>query len=212
MIDVTVAMHRNMVVWPGDPPFSEEFISDLAEGAHAAVRRLSFSTHTGTHLDAPSHFIHEGGGVDSVPLSSLMGPVTVIDTGNVESITGKDLERWMPQAVPSRILFKTRNSDRQIIDQPIFIEDFVALEESAAHWLIEHHVTTVGIDYFSIEPFHNPGYPVHHILLKNATAVIEGLRLIGVEPGVYRLVALPLRVQGLDGSPMRVILENFVKE
>lgn len=205
-------MHSNMVVWPGDPPFSEEFLSAMAAGAHATVRRLSLSTHTGTHLDAPCHFVPGGEGVDAVPLSYLIGPITVIDTGGVDSITADDLQRLMPSEVPQRIFLKTRNSHRRVIDQPIFVEDFVALDASAALWLTQQNVCTVGIDYYSIEPFHHPENPVHHILLENHVAVIEGVRLIGVDPGVYRLMALPLKLAGMDGSPMRVILENLSKE
>lgn len=213
MIDVTVAMHHDMVVWPGDPPFSEVFISAIAEGGQATVRQITLSTHTGTHLDAPSHFLGEGSGVDAVPLTHLIGAVTVIDTGSLNGITHNDLKQLIPgKEVPSRILFKTQNSHRKIIDELEFHEDFVALDASAAHWLTQHQVTTVGIDYYSIEPFHNPGNPVHQVLLQHGVAILEGIRLIDVEPGRYRLVALPLNLQGLDGSPMRVILENWSEE
>ncbi len=213
MIDVTVAMHHDMVVWPGDPPFSEAFISAIAEGAQATVRQITLSTHTGTHLDAPSHFLGEGSGVDRVPLSQLIGAATVIDTGVVGCITQSDLKHLIPgPEIPSRILFKTGNSHRRIIDEPQFREDFVALDASAAAWLTERHVTTVGIDYYSIEPFHNPGNPVHQVLLQHGVAILEGLRLIDVEPGPYRLVALPLKLRGMDGSPLRVVLENLSEE
>ena len=213
MIDVTVAMHCDMVVWPGDPPFSEAFITAIAEGAQTTVRQITLSTHSGTHLDAPSHFLGAGVGVDGVPLSHLIGRVTVVETGSLDRITHSDLKRLIPgPEIPSRILFKTRNSQRRIIDEPQFTEDFVALDASAAAWLTHHHVTTVGIDYYSIEPVHNPGNPVHHVLLEHGIAVIEGLRLIDVEPGPYRLVALPLKLRGMDGSPMRVVLENFSEE
>lgn len=205
-------MHRGMVVWPGDPPFSDELWNDLGEGFEATMRRLSLSTHTGTHLDAPSHVIAEGGGVDSVPLSYLVGPVAVVDTGHVRCITQEDLERLLPDEVPPRILFKTRNSHRRLIDEPCFIEDFVALDPSAAQWLVNHGIKVVGIDYYSVDVFHSSGYPAHCILLQSGVAVIEAVRLVDVKPGVYRLIALPLKLLGMDGSPLRVILENLEKD
>lgn len=208
--DVSVPIMESMVVWPGDPQPVIELISNRDQGAVANVRRISMSTHSGTHVDAPDHFVEGGASVDQIALKRLVGPCQVLAVEDVNVITAKDLAAVWPKANPRRILLKTKNSQRQLIRDKVFHRDFVALSADGAEFLVAQEVLTVGIDYYSIEPFETPGHPTHMTLLSRDVLVIEGVDLSTVKPGSYRLSCLPLRIVGADGSPARVLLEESV--
>lgn len=166
---------------------------------------LTVGTHTGTHVDAPAHFMADGATVDQAPLNSLVGPCRVLDLGSVaEIITVANLEPFDVQP-GERLLLKTKNSNRAI-DQD-FDQNFVYLGAEAATWLAEKQVLAVGIDYLGIERS-QPGHETHLALLRHNIVIIEGLRLAQVAPGAYTLVCLPLLTIGLDGAPARAILMN----
>ena len=164
---------------------------------------LTLGSHTGTHVDAPAHFMADGSTVDQTPLNSLVGPCRVLDLGSVaEVITVANLEPFDVQS-GERLLLKTRNSNRAP-DQE-FDQNFVYFGAEAAAWLAEKQVLAVGIDYLGIER-NQPGHETHLALLRNNIAIIEGLRFAQVTPGAYTLVCLPLLAVGLDGAPARAIL------
>ncbi len=210
--DVSVAIRPGMVVWPGDPAPTIVALSERSKGAAANVSHLTLSTHTGTHVDAPDHFVEGGRTVDQVALERMMGPCHVLRIASElgQPIQADDLARVWPQSGAVRVLLKTANSQHRLIHQPAFRTDFVALSEGAARYLIEQGVMTVGIDYYSIEPFQTPGHPTHGVLLSQDVLVIEGLDLTAVAPGAYRLACLPLRLVASDGAPVRVLLEDGV--
>lgn len=200
-IDVSIPMDGGMTVWPGDPPFTMRAQNRIADGAHCNTSSVHFSTHTGTHVDAPWHFEESGKTLDQVDTSVFFGDALLIDIPGVRQITGDDLPS---EKLPPRVLIKTRNS-LWPFDDP-FHQDFTALEPSAAERLVADGVRLVGVDYLSVAPFRQPGGTTHHRLLENGILVVEGLRLGRFAPGTYAFVALPLALVGADGAPCRAFI------
>lgn len=206
-MDVSVPLHTGMVHWPDNPPVVIDYQLDMARGDDCTVSRLSFGAHTGTHIDAPAHFIAGGMGIDHMPLTATMGRARVVAIEHPIAITVEELRRHavMPG---ERLLFKTRNSPRcwQADD---FVEDFVYIAQDAARYLAERKVLSVGVDYLSVGGFLRDGPETHRALLEAGIWIIEGLNLSGVEPGDYELICLPLRLQDADGAPARAILRRI---
>ena len=198
--DVSIPMRPGMTVWPGDPAFSFEPGGRIAEGASCNTSLVSFSTHTGTHCDAPWHFEDDGKRLHEVDPQRFFGEALLIEIPDVDIITAEDLPEGK---LPPRVLFKTKNSVYPM-DAP-FKEDFVTLDASAAERLVEDGVRLVGIDYLSIAPRGQSG-PTHHVLLQNEVFVVEGLRLEGLAPGPCQFVVLPLPLEGADGAPCRAFV------
>lgn len=204
--DITLTISPGMPVWPGDPTVILERYNKMEEGSYANVSRISMGVHTGTHLDAPYHFINGGRGVDELPLEVLVGPATVvqIDKG-IDLITDDVIQAAGIRPGVKRLLFKTRNSRYWTRKVPAFHKDFVAISESGAEALVNKGVRLVGIDYLSVAPYRSP-YATHRILLGAGIVALEGLNLSKVPPGDYELVALPVKLGGSDGAPLRAIL------
>lgn len=194
-----------MVVYEGDPGVEIAPRLEIARGDTANVSLLSMGSHTGTHVDAPAHFIEGGATVESLPLDSLIGPALVAEVGCERLIGRRDLEPLLLGG-QSRLLLKTRNSALWAAGG--FSRDFVALDLEGARYLTERGLRLIGIDYLSIEAFHSPGHPVHRHLLGAGVVILEGLDLSRVAPGVYELVCLPLPVRGIDGAPCRAVLRR----
>jgi arylformamidase len=210
IIDITAPVSTRSVAWPGDGPPSHEFLTHIDRGAPSTVSRWAMSAHTGTHMDAPMHFIPGGWSIDRLDLSRTVGPCRVVDLGHVEGqVSRADLED-AEVAGEQRLLLKTRNSDSLLMQQEDFDESYVAISQEAAEYLVEIGVETVGVDYLSVEPFEDEEFRTHHVLLGADVVIVEGLTLTGVEPGHYLLFCLPLKLVGSDGSPARAILiRNF---
>lgn len=203
--DITVPISPDMPVWPGDPPVEIEPISQIESGDNANVSRLALSAHTGTHVDAPYHFLAAGITLEQVPLSQFIGPAFVAHLPEVETICAADLVSQQIPPGTERVLFKTRNSAYWAGGLQEFQTDFVALEPDAAQYLVDFGVKLVGIDYLSVAPFKR-SRPTHEILLKAGIAILEGVDLSAVTQGHYQLYCLPLKLQGVDGAPARAIL------
>jgi arylformamidase len=202
-IDVSVPVRSGMVHWPDNPPIEVVRIMDMANGDPATVSRLSLGVHSGTHVDAPVHFLADGAGVDAVPFDQLLGEARVVEVGDAPSIGAAQLRPVDPRP-GERLLFKTRNSAR-CWKADHFLSDFVYLSLEGAALLAERRVRTVGIDYLSIAGM-KEGVPTHRTLLEQGICIIEGLDLSSVQPGNYELICLPLRLAGADGAPARVLL------
>ena len=202
-IDVSVPVRSGMVHWPDNPPIELVRTMDVAKGDPATVSRLSLGVHSGTHVDAPVHFVAGGGGVDAIPLDRLLGEARVVEVSEGPSIGVAQLRVVDPRP-GERLLFKTRNSAR-CWKSDRFLPDFVHLSVEAAALLAERQVRTVGIDYLSIAGMEE-GVPTHVPLLEKGICIIEGLDLSSVQPGSYELICLPLRLAGADGAPARVLL------
>lgn len=203
-IDVSVPIRPGMVHWPGDPGIEVSWALRIEKGAPCNVSRLSLGSHTGTHMDAPLHFIANGKTLDQMPLDATIGPARVIEIKDKESIKPDEL---MPHKIKrdERILFKTRNSEKSWKSDN-FDEDFVYISKEGAQFLAEQGVQTVGVDYLSVGGFKRDGVETHHALLGAGIWLIEGLNLSKVKPGRYDLVCLPLKVLGSEGAPARVVL------
>lgn len=186
-----------MITYPGDPTIRLERVHALADGAAANISRLDFGVHTGTHVDAPVHFIDGAPAAETLPLHVLVGPARVVDaTAVAGSLDGEVLGRL---ELAERVLFKTRNS--ALWEQDAFVDDFVSLTGDGAHALIERGVRLVGIDYLSLG-----NENAHRALLGAGIVAIEGVDLRGIEPGDYQLVCAPLKLVGADGAPARAFL------
>ncbi|MGD0166645.1 MAG: cyclase family protein [Gaiellaceae bacterium] len=199
IIDISVAVGPGTVVWEDDPAPVIERVNAIAEGSAYNLSRLAFGAHTGTHVDAPLHFIDEAAPVESLQLNSLIGPALVVDARASENeIDAETIEREVGSGT-ERVIFATRNSE--LWRRPKFSRDFVGVSAQAAALLVERGVRLVGIDYLSVG---SPG--VHRELLGNGVIVLEGLDLRAVEAGTYELVCLPIRIAGADGAPARAVL------
>jgi len=205
-VDVTVPIRGGMLHWPGNPEVVVTQTEHLQRGDAATVSLVSLGVHTGTHVDAPVHFIVDGAGVDSIRLDRLIGPARVLELGEVARIRRGDLEA-QDIHTGDRILFKTRNSRYCQEGVNDFRSDYTALAPDAAVWLAERGVRTVGIDYLSVGAA-DSGAETHRPLLAAGICIIEGLDLSRVGPGLYDLICLPLRLEGLDGAPARVVLRR----
>ena len=205
-IDISVPLRNGMVHWPGDPPFHIERASDQAKGDNATVSRMRLGVHSGTHMDAPLHFIRNARSIDDMPLDATIGGARVISIEDKESIKPDELQQYMI-AHGERILFKTINSDRAW-NSDEFEEDFVFISQEGARYLVERGVQCVGVDYLSVGGFRRDGVETHTALLEAGIWIIEGLNLAGVEAGDYELICLPLKLAGAEGAPARVIIRS----
>lgn len=205
-LDISVGLSPGLPVWEGDPPVLVERFSSIDAGDGANVSRIAMSAHSGTHVDAPLHFIDGGKAVDGLLLTHLIGTGYVQQIPDeVDIITAQVLERYpLPDGV-RRILFKTRNSSQRLLEKPDFVRNFVAIREDAAELLVRRGIWLVGVDYLSVASFANPVL-THQVLLSAGIIVVEGLELSAVAPGEYELICLPLKVIGADGAPARVVL------
>lgn len=170
------------------------------------MSHLAFGAHSGTHIDAPVHFLSEGGGIETFSIESLVGPCFVADLRGVTSlITAADLEGAGVPDDTVRILALTRNSGWSRRDTT-FSPDYVAFDLSAAEWCVDLGVRLLGNDYLSVEAYESEHHQVHKTLLGGGVAILEGLDLDGVSPGSYELAAFPINIPGSDGSPVRAVL------
>jgi arylformamidase len=205
-IDVSVPLRSGMVHWPDNPPVRIERMLDMECGDAANVSTISLGSHTGTHMDAPIHFVPGGAGMDRMPLDATIGQARVIEIQDPISIKPDELD---PHGIGrgERVLFKTQNSTRRWWTQD-FVEDFVYVSQEAARYLADRGVRTVGVDYLSVGGFWKDGVETHQALLGPGIWVIEGLDLSGIGPGEYELICLPLKVEDGDGAPARAILRR----
>ncbi len=200
--DISIPISAGMHVYPGDPAVEIDRVLQMAQGDVANVSFLKFGTHTGTHIDAPMHFVDGAMTVDQIPLNLLIGKVRVVEITS-PVITAEVLEEF-DFTDDVRVIFKTRNS--YLWREATFIEDFVHLTGDAAKRLVENGIKVVGIDYLSVEKYNFTTPDAHRALLTAGTIIIEGLNLSEVEAGDYELICLPLKIEGGDGAPARVVL------
>jgi arylformamidase len=180
-------------------------VSKIEEGSNANVSRVDMGVHTGTHVDAPFHFLQDGSTVDKLDLSLLAGRAYVLHLPDVELITASVLEEAQIPPRTRRVLFKTRNSDYWAEGITDFQTEFVGLSEDGADYLVRRGVKLVGIDYLSIAPY-KQSRPTHEKLLNGGVVIVEGLDLGEVSQGRYTIYCLPLKLANSDGAPARAIL------
>jgi len=203
--DISVGIDENLPIWPGDPRPSITWLGKLSAGDVANISALDLGAHTGTHIDAPLHFLADGMGLDGFPLSTLIGDVQVLELPEEVHLITKDVIESQLDLISDKLLFKTRNSRFWSEYRGKFQEDFTALDSTAAELLVRLGVKLVGIDYLSIAPFNNPT-PTHEILLRGNVVILESIDLSEVSAGSYELVCLPIKLTGREAAPARAVL------
>ncbi|MEO6525135.1 MAG: cyclase family protein [Gemmatimonadaceae bacterium] len=204
--DITMPIRTGGLVYPNNPPISITAVQSIAAGGTANVSRIDLGSHTGTHVDAPKHFIDDGVGVDALPLDTLMGPARLISMGDeVLAVNEAELRAHDLTGV-RRLLIRTRNSAWLASGSAEFHPDFTHVAPDGAAYLVSLGVKLVGVDYLSIEQFHSPHHRTHRTLLEHGVVIVEGLVLSEPPPGDYDLRCLPMLLAGLDGAPARAVL------
>jgi len=205
--DVTLTINPSMPVWPGDPGVTLERVQKIEDGSVANVSRIEMGVHTGTHVDAPYHFIKDGSTVERLSLKTLIGRAYVVHLDDsVDRILPEHLEAAGIPPRTQRVLIRTRNSKHWAkADYKPFDEDYVGVDVSAAQYLVKRGVKLVGVDYLSVAPFPEP-QPTHVALLKAGVVIVEGLNLSQIAQGRYNFWCLPLKLDKSDGAPARAVL------
>lgn len=206
LFDISRTINPAIAVWPGDSSFSAEVVAAINQGASINLTTLTLSSHTGTHADAPYHFSNDDLTIEQVPLAAYVGPATVVtvarESGSLTPADFPDLD-W---PVVSRLLV---HSNASSTPHQTFPTEFVYPSPELADWLGRHQVVLFGSDAPSMDDMNSKTLPGHHAMRRNRIAILEGLLLSGVPDGDYELIALPLKIEGGDGSPVRAILRSL---
>lgn len=209
IFDITIDVCETMPAFPGDEKiFVRQDILRVEKGDPYSIRKITMLTHTGTHIDAPSHFIPEGKNLEEVDLTTFIGPADVIEITDDESVKFDEIKKF-PFEAGTIVLFKTKNSQLWKENKG-FVANYVYVTPEVAKYLVDRKIKAVGIDYLSIDKYDDFSAPeTHLILLGNNVPIIEGIDLSNVNPGRYKLFCLPLKMSGVDGSPVRAVLEEI---
>lgn len=204
--DISLPISPNLVTWPGQQKVELERVSRIEDGANSNGSLLTMHVHTGTHVDAPVHFLQGESGVETLPLEILTGPAQVVEfPPDVREINSEALAYAGLRPGVERVLLKTRNSEYWNNPADEFKPEFVAITADGAEFLVWQGVKLVGVDYLSVAPFKRSREP-HEIFLKHNTVLVEGLDLRAAAPGMYQFICLPLKLVGSDGAPARAML------
>ncbi|MGP1345120.1 MAG: cyclase family protein [Phycisphaerales bacterium] len=205
LYDLSPTISDRLAVWTGDTPPKRTIGCHIKDGASVTVSSLTTTLHTGSHADAPCHYALDAPGIDAMPLDLYLGPAQVISVSaqrdtrfTIDDLSTTDL-------LAPRILFKSGTYP----DPAHFNEDFAALDPDLIDWLAARDVRLIGMDTPSVDLCHSKDLPAHNACLRNNIAIIEGLMLAPVPDGVYELIALPLKIAGADGSPVRAVLRTM---
>ena len=208
-IDATATLDpATTPVYAGDAPLKFDFLKDMRKGDGFTLSAYSLGAHSGTHMDAPMHFIKDGAPVDRVPLEPLIGPARIIDIpDSVQSISAAELAKHNWKGA-ERVIFRTRSSLHGWMHSPNFHRDFAYVAPDAAQQLADAGVKMVGVDYISAEQFGAPAPLTHRTLLGKGIPIVEGFQLDSIPAGDYDLIVLPIKVGGHEGAPARAILRR----
>jgi arylformamidase len=200
-IDITQPLTNDMAHWPGDRPFEYEVAATKEQTGSANVGKITTSVHMGTHVDSPFHFDNDGDTIEQIPIDTYIGKALVIDVSNCETITPDVLEMFQIDGI-QRLLIRTSlpNNPKR------FPEVIPFLDPTIGPYLAEKGVILLGVDMPSVDPITSKSLDTHHALNQNGINILENIMLDHVEPGEYELIALPLRIIGSDGSPVRAVL------
>lgn len=205
LYDATLPLKANMISFPGDPVFKMTPFLGREMGDPFDLAVLELGTHTGTHVDPPSHYLDGGATVDELALETLVGPAVVLDLRGWPEIGPEALSRSDFHGRP-RVLLKTDNGQK--LRNMTFDSSYVHLNEQGAQYLVEKGIQLVGVDYVSIERYENQGAPVHRILLQGGVVIVEAVDLLDIPAGPCEIYCLPLKITGGDGAPARVLLRT----
>ena len=201
--DISPLVHAALPVWPGDTPFQSDTTWEIADGCPVKVSKITMSTHTGAHCDAPSHYGVNGKAIDEVELNTYIGPCRVIDLQGTRSIQAEQLKPHLAN-VPARVLIRTYSQTPMQWDSNV-----PCIAADAIHLLAQAGVKLIGIDSPSLDPQESKTLDAHHAVESHGMAILEGIVLDNVPAGDYELIALPLKLAGLDASPVRAILRSL---
>lgn len=204
LYDVSPTVHPDLPVWPGDTPFRVQLTWSMAAGAAVNVSAITTTPHVGAHADAPLHTEARGETPAELSLEPYLGPCRVVEVPPQPLIEPRHLD-GIDLGHPPRLLLKTGS----VADRRRFPERFSALSPELAALLGERGVLLLGIDTPSVDPFSSKTMDAHHGLCRRGIAILEGLVLDGVPEGVYELIALPLKLAGVDASPVRAVLRSL---
>ena len=207
IIDISPPIRSSIAVWPGDTPYARTVNVDMAAGGNLTLSDIRTTVHVGAHADAPSHYVAGGQDIAVRSLHYYMGPCVVL---HVDGVQGR---RILPDDLDGKRILATRVLLRTgtFPDPFAFNEDFASLSPELVDWLHGLGVITIGIDTPSVDPFASKALEAHQALARHDMANLEGLVLDGVAEGRYELVALPLRLEGADGSPVRAVLRTLLE-
>jgi arylformamidase len=216
-IDISWPLRRNMRKWPRDEQPFFDWVLERSKGDGTDMIGMKMITHTGTHVDAPLHFVENGKTIDTMSVKMMIGPARIIEIKDQESVKLAEVEPYDVQA-GERIIFKTQNSYK-LYDTDVFVPKYVYVTIDVAHYLRDRKVTMVGLDYIALGPYPDPELPdekknelmetlkeVHQSLLSNGIWILEAINLANVRPGPCILACLPLRVENGDAAPARCIV------
>ena len=207
-LDISLSISPDLPYWPGSPRIELSRRRDMDQGDPVNDSTLRCGVHSGTHVDAPLHFLADGTDVTQLSLDALIGPAVVAALPDVEFITASDLEALNLPVDTQRLLLHTRNSEFWQRGDSEFHTDFVALTVDAAQWVVARGIRLIGVDYLSVQIF--GGDPQTHIaLLQAGVVIVEGLNLSRVASGTYELICLPLKLVGAEGAPARAVLRTL---
>lgn len=198
--DISPTLDHDLPVWPGDTPYQSATTWEIANGCPVKVSKLTMSTHAGAHCDAPSHYSVQGRPIDQVNLETYIGPCRVIHLPGTRIVQAEQLLPFL-QRTPSRVLLRTYHTSPTQWDS-----NFPCISADAIHVLAKHGVKLIGIDSPSLDPQESKTLDAHHAVEQHGMAILEGIVLDAINPGDYELIALPLKLSGLDASPVRAIL------
>jgi arylformamidase len=208
--DISRTLSNDLAEWPGDEPCRFRLTREKTKGESVNLGAISMSVHNGTHADARFHFDTNGDSIEKAPLETYLGCVTVIDLGQAflqskekHLITIEDLRPSAEQiAATSRLLVKTGRWS----DSTVFPDKIPVIAADVPAWLQKNGVKLLGLDLPSVDEIDSKSLQNHHALARAGIAIVESIDLSGVAAGIYHLAALPLKVAGGDGAPMRAIL------
>jgi arylformamidase len=214
IIDISVPLHEKLPFWPGSPGVKFEWRHEITNENPANVSTMTMDVHTGTHIDAPLHFVKDGKSTSDIPLEKMIGKCFVLEILNKQKISSSDIvlslkKAGLDETIPSKILLKTENSFKHWnnFESP-FEKNYCSLSEDAAAWVAKQKLDLIGIDYHSIQLFED-GPLTHQLILGAEVVVLEGINLKEVESGWYELYCLPLKILGREGAPARAILKRI---
>lgn len=197
--DLTLTLSNTLPTWPNDTKYERK------ESKDASIKsKITLSTHFGTHIDAPKHFLFNKATVDKIDPAKLIGVFTVVEIKSSPLITLADVKKIKIEFKDAQILFKTKNS--KLLTQKKFTDKYTSLSLEAAEYLVKQGVILVGTDYFGIEAKGSKGHPVHKLLLGKGVVIVEGLDMSKIKPGKYDGAILPLKLKDAEGAPARAVL------
>jgi len=206
-IDITFPISTALPKWPGSVGFQSVWHMQMPAETNN-LSSFTIDSHLGTHLDAPLHFVDKAKAIDEMDLNKLIGAAYVAEIRGLKSITATDLENANIPANCTKLLLKTDNQLYWEQGLTEFQEDFSSIDATGAQWVVDRGIHLIGIDYLSIQRFHD-GPLTHQILLRNEVVIVETINLEQIEQGWYDLICLPLKLKGLEGAPVRAVLRRL---